>query len=415
MTRRNSLDGELATFDQKSLKNDLNELAGLELINISQKTSGAISEQVGTIRNSIEDFQVIQSRIESVNMEANTIQEHMDTVVSESDINSQKLGLVNDNMQLLEERFQSVNSMISSIRSISDKTNFLALNANIEASRAGDAGRRFSVVANEVKELSVTTKNASENIYQNISEISEAIKELSANVDGALKQMADSIVTLRDTQTRVDHVNEETSAFHATVQESLVNFRSLDEQSEEMVHDVNELDSIGKTFTYLVELLRSSGSESVSIDPLERLGPLVEGSEFNAPERFTTHEEEYTLKENEVILSATDARGFITFANNIFYDVAQYDRGELIGKPHNILRHPDMPKMAFADLWETVKSGNIWQGYVLNRGKLGRVYWVKATVFPCIENGEITGFLSIRNKPLPEAIATAKQAYRLVR
>jgi hypothetical protein len=79
-----------------------------------------------------------------------------------------------------------------------------------------------------------------------------------------------------------------------------------------------------------------------------------------------------------------------------------------------VIRHPDMPRSAFADLWAVIKSGKLWQGYVANRSKTGRIYWVKANVFPCYERGQIVGYISIRTKPDPTAVRKAIEAYRLV-
>ncbi|MBP7843216.1 MAG: PAS domain-containing protein [Proteobacteria bacterium] len=188
----------------------------------------------------------------------------------------------------------------------------------------------------------------------------------------------------------------------------------MDENSYVLENDISELSTISKTFSYLVEIIKSQGLLNESLDPLQRLGPVVETSAFKALERFTKVEEEYELTEEDILISATDTKGVITFANSVFYRIAQYENGTLMGKPHNIIRHPDMPKTAFVDLWNLIKAGKLWQGYVLNRGKLGRVYWVKATVFPCFEKGQCVGYLSIRSKPSRQAIETAKKAYRLV-
>jgi aerotaxis receptor len=86
-----------------------------------------------------------------------------------------------------------------------------------------------------------------------------------------------------------------------------------------------------------------------------------------------------------------------------------------VGKPHNIIRHPDMPKTAFSDLWSLISAGKLWQGFVINRGAKGIVYWVRAMVFPCYRNGQIVGYISIRTKPSKESIVEAKAAYRLVK
>ena len=90
---------------------------------------------------------------------------------------------------------------------------------------------------------------------------------------------------------------------------------------------------------------------------------------------------EIVLNDYTFLVSETDEKGNIIFANDDFCKVAGYHIDELIGQPHNIIRHKDMPKVAFKDLWETVKKGNIWTGYVKNRAKNGDFYWVYATVF----------------------------------
>ncbi|MDP3291659.1 MAG: PAS domain-containing protein, partial [Sulfuricurvum sp.] len=93
---------------------------------------------------------------------------------------------------------------------------------------------------------------------------------------------------------------------------------------------------------------------------------------------------EYVLKDTDFLVSQTDEKGNILFANDDFCKIAGYTIDELVGKPHNIVRHADMPKAAFKDLWDTVKSGKIWTGYVKNATKSGGFYWVYATVYPNI-------------------------------
>ncbi|MBX9635514.1 MAG: PAS domain-containing protein, partial [Magnetospirillum sp.] len=108
----------------------------------------------------------------------------------------------------------------------------------------------------------------------------------------------------------------------------------------------------------------------------------------------TNHE--ILLKEGDLLVSRTDASGRITFVNQAFIDISGFTEQELIGAPHNLVRHPHMPKEAFADLWGTIKSGKPWEGFVKNRTKTGDYYWVRANVTPFIENGQIAGYVSIR-------------------
>lgn len=109
--------------------------------------------------------------------------------------------------------------------------------------------------------------------------------------------------------------------------------------------------------------------------------------------------EEIPFPEGKLIVSRTDLAGIITHCNPSFVEMSGYAQEELIGRPHHILRHPDMPAAAFQDLWATIQQGQHWHGYVKNLRKDGRFYWVYATVIPNIRDGIITGFTSVRRKP----------------
>lgn len=103
--------------------------------------------------------------------------------------------------------------------------------------------------------------------------------------------------------------------------------------------------------------------------------------------------------DGKLIVSTTDKDGVITHVNQSFIEMSGYTESELIGSPHSILRHPDMPPAAFKDLWDTVKRGEKWQGFVKNLRKDGGYYWVKATVIPNIRHGQVVGYTSVRRKP----------------
>lgn len=122
--------------------------------------------------------------------------------------------------------------------------------------------------------------------------------------------------------------------------------------------------------------------------------------------------QEYVLKENDFLVSQTDSKGNIIFANEDFCRIAGYSLEEMVGKPHNIVRHSDMPKAAFADLWQTVKSGKVWAGYVKNAIKNGGFYWVFATVYP-MDGGK--SYMSCRKKASPDEIASAEAIYKTMR
>ncbi len=116
-----------------------------------------------------------------------------------------------------------------------------------------------------------------------------------------------------------------------------------------------------------------------------------------------------------MIVSKTDEKGRLIFVNKTFIEISGFSKEELIGQPHNIVRHPDMPQEAFEDLWRDLKAGIPWGGYVKNRRKNGDYYWVYANAAPTVENGKFTGYVSIRTKPEREAVAKASEFYRLFR
>ena len=103
--------------------------------------------------------------------------------------------------------------------------------------------------------------------------------------------------------------------------------------------------------------------------------------------------------DGKLIVSTTDPTGIITHVNRSFVEMSGYTEDELIGAPHSILRHPDMPPAAFKDLWDTVARAEKWQGFVKNLRKDGGYYWVKATVIPNIRSGKLVGYTSVRRKP----------------
>lgn len=124
---------------------------------------------------------------------------------------------------------------------------------------------------------------------------------------------------------------------------------------------------------------------------------------------------EVILDEYAFLVSETDEKGVITFASDHFCEIAGYHVDELIGKPHNIVRHPDMPKAAFKDLWETVKRGEVWTGYVKNATKSGDFYWVFATVFPTTTSEGTKGYISCRKKATIEEIKKYELLYKQMR
>lgn len=130
--------------------------------------------------------------------------------------------------------------------------------------------------------------------------------------------------------------------------------------------------------------------------------------------RTTVHQQgdEIFFGNEEIIVSKTDPRGVITYANDVFVRVSGYTEAELLGQPHNILRHPDMPACVFRLLWDTLKAGREVFAYVLNRAKDGRHYWVFAHVTPSFDSGgRVVGYHSNRRVPYPDALPKVRELY----
>ncbi|QKF65641.1 PAS sensor-containing signal transduction protein [Arcobacter venerupis] len=122
--------------------------------------------------------------------------------------------------------------------------------------------------------------------------------------------------------------------------------------------------------------------------------------------------EEIKLNRNTMIVSETNEKGIIVYANDDFCSIAGYTKDELIGQPHNMVRHPDMPKAAFEDLWKTIQSGNVWKGIVKNKTKNGDFYWVNATAYPSKTHDGKIRYISVRVSPTQDEIRNAEFLYK---
>ncbi|CBJ35580.1 PAS domain-containing methyl-accepting chemotaxis protein [Ralstonia solanacearum] len=121
---------------------------------------------------------------------------------------------------------------------------------------------------------------------------------------------------------------------------------------------------------------------------------------------------EYDFPDNATLMSTTDTQSCIAYANAAFVDVSGFSREEIEGQPHNIVRHPDMPTEAFADMWATLKGGEPWTALVKNRRKNGDHYWVRANATPVVRDGRPAGYMSVRTKPSRDEVAAAEALYR---
>ncbi|EKS6649590.1 PAS domain-containing protein [Enterobacter hormaechei] len=131
---------------------------------------------------------------------------------------------------------------------------------------------------------------------------------------------------------------------------------------------------------------------------------------MSSPDYVTQNE--YPLDDDTTLMSTTDLHSYMTHTNDTFVQVSGFSLQELLGQPHNIVRHPDMPKAAFADMWYTLQKGEPWSGIVKNRRKNGDHYWVRANAVPMVRNGQMTGYMSIRTRATRDEIAAAEPLYQ---
>ncbi|MDD2728055.1 methyl-accepting chemotaxis protein [Malikia sp.] len=132
---------------------------------------------------------------------------------------------------------------------------------------------------------------------------------------------------------------------------------------------------------------------------------------LNTP--ITRHEFDYDP--HTTLMSVTDTQGRILYANEAFVQISGFDHEEILGQPHNLVRHPDMPQEAFADMWRTIKAGRSWTALVKNRRKNGDHYWVRANATPMVRDGQITGYMSVRTKPSRQEVEATERLYQACR
>ena len=126
-------------------------------------------------------------------------------------------------------------------------------------------------------------------------------------------------------------------------------------------------------------------------------------------------QQEYVFDNDATLMSTTDPESYINYANDAFIDVSGFSLEEIKGQPHNLVRHPDMPKQAFADMWSTLKQGEPWTALVKNRRSNGDHYWVRANAIPVIRQGKVKGYMSVRTRPAAEEVTAAEEVYRQFR
>ena len=128
--------------------------------------------------------------------------------------------------------------------------------------------------------------------------------------------------------------------------------------------------------------------------------------------RIIPKDKEYFFDDN-MIISQTDLKGVITYGNRVFFQVSEYEKDELIGQPHNILRHPDMPKEVFKKMWKTIQAGKVWNGLIKNLRKDGLYYWVDTEILPVRnDNDDVIGYIAVKKAASRKDIQENEEIYQ---
>ncbi|MCB9916631.1 MAG: PAS domain-containing protein [Planctomycetes bacterium] len=394
------------------IRTELTASAERELENVVRLVNSASSRQRSALDALSEGTSQIIERADGAARAARAVQESADAAHRQANSGAVGIGDANSKLDRLRSSFENIANLLKEIGRLSDQIDLLALNANIEAEKAGQAGKRFSVVAAEVKDLAHRTQRSKEAIDAVVGELFGDLDTLTSALGRSTDEITKALqaaVTSRQAGETIAAELVALSSLTTHAGESIDEVRGVSEFVDRSMHDMGV---IGTTFEAMLSHMRAKGLLREHNDPLARLGDLVAQSTFHDGSRFQRLGQESVLNDQDIIISFTDTKGMIQYANNAFCRFAEFEPDELIGRPHNIIRHPDMPKTAFADLWQVIQSGELWQGYVINRTKTGRHYWVKATVFPYLKAGRLEGYISVRFKPEPGAVARAMEAYR---
>lgn len=398
-----------------SVKWELIQNSGNELSTVIEKTKEDLSSQNNSLIKISENFQNLSSTMQQIHGNIKNVFQASDDNASKSTKSAEQVSNTNEAMKKLEDRFSSVQRSLRTIDSVSNQTNLLALNATIEAARAGDAGKGFAVVAEEVKELSKSTQKVNKEIQETIEEVWALISQLSKNLIEAHDLMNQTLKSSENTKLVTQSILNLSNSMQNEIKKTKGQVDGIGQSVEKSSLQINEISVIGMTFSSIISLLKLEGVFEKLDDPLEPLEPMAAASTYFNENRFKSSEasNEIILGDDDIIISITDPKGIISFANNYFVKISEYSKEELLGTPHNILRHPDMPKSAFKYLWDTIQGKKMWQGYVKNKSKSGKFYWVKATAFPMIDQyGQIKGYISLRTKPSRQAVQRAAEIYK---
>jgi len=294
-----------------------------------------------------------------------------------------------EDVKQLANELIKIDNMTGFITTIAEQTNLLALNAAIEAARAGDVGRGFAVVADEVRRLAENSKKGAEDISELIS---------------ALKDSSDK------TTDSIEKGNTVVEEAYDVITNILASIKDITSSITEVVSQMQEISAATEQVSSGTEEATAASEEILSVAQtnLKSFEEIVVAKDKEAQVLSEAGKAAKTLAEitdvldNSAIISNTDVDGIISYMNKLFLDVARFKPEELMGESHRLLKSGWHDKGFFQQLWKTISSGKMFQGYERNKAKDGTIYWVKTAISPTYDdNHNIKGYIGVRT-PITE-------------
>ncbi|MBM3903534.1 MAG: PAS domain S-box protein [Thaumarchaeota archaeon] len=294
-----------------------------------------------------------------------------------------------ESVKKLATELNKINDIVGFITKISEQTNLLALNAAIEAARAGEAGRGFAVVADEVKRLAESSRTGAE-------QISNLVKDLTGASQVTTKNIEEGNALVSQSHTMVTNFLKTLKTISDAVSEVSGQMQGISSATEQLSASSEEASAASE------EIMSVADTHMTSFDNIIKAKEKQVNTIHTAGQAATTLAEITDVLDNSTIVSITDAAGDITFMNKFFLEVSSYKSEELMNQNHRILKSGFHSPAVFDLLWKTISSGKTFSGYVRNKAKDGTIYWVKTTISPTYDaQGQIKGYVGVRT-PITE-------------